>query len=950
MRLTATIEFPVNIEAPVLVGSQASYKAPENNAHPDMMDINHGDAQAPVNMMSGKRGKRSTAEEKQLNKDKRADALEIYARYRDKGLTIQDLLASEGIVVRMDSLCNDRSLEQLVATPFVPIVFRALNIEPAHYIVDYHKAPGSKIPNQVQGFHEYGVDGFPVPVVPERWLSHQRRKYKQWCGSVADCKEVHVANSTDVSTCQSSSVYGLSMCCDCITRQENRQCRFRWIRVITRLDIVASNNSMVRRYIVAPMFTSQADGATTSLIVTPTSHYLTVHELDGDRDDDSTTPAEWSEFYALYMTAPTLFQVLDVIVPTTVEHAEVTLSTSLEYSVLPVYGCSVAPCVYRSISPGFRQLCDICATSIMSVCFTCCMCATEMCVCCFSEWDDDNDELRVSLSNGPVNSNTDDSIARARRLSHCKIFNGSSKLNLRLQAQHKKRQFIRVSQFSAADIHQVLEKVHGIIHLGTLYPQLETISCTGVISDTSAQAFAVKINWIEQRTRETYPHEAWELPVIYVQPNELTTAEFSCLWRRGMVVVVRGLLSSLKSAIWKPEWWIKHFGDEVVSILDCANGAKPVGGEWPLRNFYRLFDGPDKYAALFDKAEQQSQSSSQSGNDEPVDGRWAEHKACVEGGILKLKDWPPTDHFENRLPVHFRRFMDALPFPEYTQRLGKFNLVNRLPAGIVKPDLGPKMYCAYGSSDAEGGVGTTNLHCDMADAVNIMAYAPPEFLRKHNIKVPGIRTRGNGVSSTGITTGPAAAAVWDIYPPEAIGDLRTFIGKKFSMEYTTDCSGPIATKYGDPVHNQETYLTQPMRKEFYDQYGHNCYRVYQNPGDAVFVPAGCAHQVCNYASAVKIAMDFVSPERVNHSRRLTEEFRQLSSKHPRNQDLLQLGSILWWTFADQPVTFSEDPRDSTFKTTKHNMESISGSRPNTRSSSKPTYINYAIEEVDDDDR
>ncbi|KAJ2817305.1 hypothetical protein GGI24_005441, partial [Coemansia furcata] len=313
------------------------------------------------------------------------------------------------------------------------------------------------------------------------------------------------------------------------------------------------------------------------------------------------------------------------------------------------------------------------------------------------------------------------------------------------------------------------------------------------------------------------------------------------------------------------------------------------------------------YASLFDDAEQLSQSSSQSGNDEPVDERWAEHKACVEGGILKLKDWPPTDDFETRLPDHFRQFMNALPFPEYTQRKGKFNLVNRLPAGFVPPDLGPKMYCAYGSSDGEGGVGTTNLHCDMADAVNIMAYAPPEFLRERNIEVPGIWTRDDGISSTGIKAGPAAAAVWDIYPPEAIGDLRRFIGENVGVEYTADCSGPMAAKHGDPIHNQETYLTQPMRKEFSERYDHKCYRIYQIPGDAVFVPAGCAHQVCNYASAVKIAMDFVSPERVDHSRRLTEEFRQLNCRHPRNRDLLQLSNILWWTFAGKQKPLPKQP-------------------------------------------
>ncbi|KAJ2813402.1 hypothetical protein H4S07_000714 [Coemansia furcata] len=273
--------------------------------------------------------------------------------------------------------------------------------------------------------------------------------------------------------------------------------------------------------------------------------------------------------------------------------------------------------------------------------------------------------------------------------------------------------------------------------------------------------------------------------------------------------------------------------------------------------------------------------------------QWVEHKACIEGGILKLKDWPPTDNFEMRLPDHFCQFMDALPFPKYTQHKGKFNLVNRLPAGFVLPDLGPKMYCTYGSSNGEGGIGMTNLHCDMADAVNIMAYAPVEFLCECNIEVPGIWTHDDGISSTGITAGLAAAAVWDIYLPEAIGDLCRFIGEKVSMEYTADCSGLIAAKHGDPIHNQETYLTQLMRKEFSEWYGHKCYQIYQIPGDAVFVLAGCVHQVCNYASAIKIAMDFVSPEQVDHSCQLTEEFCQLSSKHLHNPDLLQLGNILW---------------------------------------------------------
>ncbi|KAJ2060465.1 hypothetical protein GGI17_003752 [Coemansia sp. S146] len=248
--------------------------------------------------------------------------------------------------------------------------------------------------------------------------------------------------------------------------------------------------------------------------------------------------------------------------------------------------------------------------------------------------------------------------------------------------------------------------------------------------------------------------------------------------------------------------------------------------------------------------------------------------------------------------------MKALPFPEYTQRAGQFNLVNRLPTECVPPNLGPKMYCAYGSSDGEGGVGTINLHCDMADAVNIMAYAPAKFLCERNINVRRIWSRSNAGSSTPPAANTAAAAVWDIYPPEAMSDLYRFIGENVGKSYSTECSGPVAAKLGDPIHNQETFLTRPMRKGFFERHKHHCYRIYQVPGDAVFVPAGCAHQVCNYASAVKATMGFVSPERVEHSRRLTEEFRQLNNKHPRNPDLLQLGNILWWTFAGEQQTKS----------------------------------------------
>ncbi|XP_015750592.1 PREDICTED: lysine-specific demethylase 3A-like, partial [Acropora digitifera] len=89
--------------------------------------------------------------------------------------------------------------------------------------------------------------------------------------------------------------------------------------------------------------------------------------------------------------------------------------------------------------------------------------------------------------------------------------------------------------------------------------------------------------------------------------------------------------------------------------------------------------------------------------------------------LLKLKDWPPKDDFSEKLPTRFEDLMNNVPLPEYTRRDGSRNLVSRLPDFFVKPDLGPKMYNAYGSAACPK-EGTTNLHLDMSDAVNVMVY------------------------------------------------------------------------------------------------------------------------------------------------------------------------------------------------------------------------------------
>ena len=134
------------------------------------------------------------------------------------------------------------------------------------------------------------------------------------------------------------------------------------------------------------------------------------------------------------------------------------------------------------------------------------------------------------------------------------------------------------------------------------------------------------------------------------------------------------------------------------------------------------------------------------------------------------------------------------------------------------------MYNSLASSQEPGSKGSTRLHMDMADALNVMLYASK------------------------CEDGTEGYAVWDLFRAEDSDKLRGFLRSKFGQaknggQGMPAMGGGVVIAH-DPIHRQQFYLDVELRQALFDECGVKSYRVYQRPGDGVFIPAGCAHQVC----------------------------------------------------------------------------------------------------------
>lgn len=65
-------------------------------------------------------------------------------------------------------------------------------------------------------------------------------------------------------------------------------------------------------------------------------------------------------------------------------------------------------------------------------------------------------------------------------------------------------------------------------------------------------------------------------------------------------------------------------------------------------------------------------------------------------------------------------------------------------------------------------------------------------------------------------------------------------------------------------------------------------------------------QVQNLHNCIKVAEDFVSPENVHHSFKMTQEFRNLTDNHTNHEDKLQIKNIVFHAVKDSISVLMHD--------------------------------------------
>jgi hypothetical protein len=117
------------------------------------------------------------------------------------------------------------------------------------------------------------------------------------------------------------------------------------------------------------------------------------------------------------------------------------------------------------------------------------------------------------------------------------------------------------------------------------------------------------------------------------------------------------------------------------------------------------------------------------------------------------------------------------------------------------------MYNCTGTDKVDNLYGSTKLHKDITDAINVMVWAAQ------------------------CSDGKPGYALWRLFHPSVSHIVLRFLHEEGFV-------GPE-----DLINAQCVYFDEDMLERLAIRHGVRPHTIYQHPGEAVFIPAGWAHQV-----------------------------------------------------------------------------------------------------------
>ncbi|MCO5581280.1 hypothetical protein L7F22_035159 [Adiantum nelumboides] len=648
-----------------------------------------------------------------------------------------------------------------------------------------------------------------------------------------------------------------------------------------------------------------------------------------------------------------------------------------------------------------RLYCDNCSTSIVDVYRSCSTCSYDLCLACCRE-------LRQGQQPGGERAGSAEQQSHVRAKGIGRSLQNNYRLPVWSVNEDRSIPCPPSERGGCGSGTMVLRRILKADWIAKLVADVNHFSKTGPLSPFSSDThdslcdycvrlkkdLALSSDDLEGFLRRAAYRSNSRDNYLYSPTSQIIKKEglehFQKHWLLGEPVIVRNVFEGTTGLSWEPmvmwravrETTKNKFEGEATSVkaLDCLDWCEV---EINIRQFFTGY--------LEGRAHE---------------GGWPE--------MLKLKDWPPSSFFEERLPRHGAEFISALPFHGYTHpKHGVLNLASKLPDYVMKPDLGPKTYIAYGLREELGrGDSVTKLHCDISDAVNVLAHTTSVKLRKWqkrritkfrkiyrdmaaskqdsesaerewkngklaarafdlavqsdledleasgaaladeadgttNARQPiqidkgastlddidlenGLPDRGCNMAEPGsgrknsmeghpseekehINAGESlkefcgsgrrgeepltpvddnsfGGALWDIFRRQDVPKLQEFL--KLHFREFRHIKENRLDRIMHPIHDQTIYLTEEHKWRLKEEFGVEPWTFEQHTGEAVLIPAGCPHQVRNLKSCIKIAMDFVSPENLQHCMRLTEEFRFLPKEHRAKEDKLEVKKMI----------------------------------------------------------